>query len=178
MGIRQLYIFAVLLFGFLFGPNANAQENVSASATIEIPVQTPEEILAPDTVTISTGRGLKSVDLPRDGLVVIYFFQTNRCPDCLVIEATATDLLETEFEDAIVDSLIFWQPVEFELPENRNFQLAYDLDVTMIVLSRRVDGKEVDWVMLTEIWDLVEETISLADYIRYEIEMFLYEEEN
>lgn len=180
LGRNGLYIFIALLSCILFCVNISAQDYVSANATVSTPVSVSpaEKILAPDAVAVATPGGLKSIDLPAEGVVVLFFFQTIHCPDCLVIEAIVEDLLDVDFEDAISDSLIFWQTIDFELAENKNFQLAYELDETAIVLSRRASGKEVDWVMLTEIWDMVEDTIPLADYIRFEIEMFLDEEES
>jgi hypothetical protein len=166
-------LIALSLAGGLTASAGATGKIVAATASTETPLAEPLEIIAPAFVAIDTPDGLTEIALPDDGVVVLFFYETERCPDCITIEATALDLLDVDFEQARLDSLIYWQDVDFMLPENSEFQEAYGLEETTIVLSRREAGVEIDWLVLGEIWDLVEDTLSLADYIRFEIEDFL-----
>ncbi len=144
------------------------------AATDAVPVAV--EVLSDSTGTIFSADST-AIYLEADGIYVLYFHQTVRCPDCITIEAYARDVLEEDFSELVKEGKLFWQDIDFELPLNAHFQDRYGLELTSIVLSRRKNGVEVEWIHLDETWELLENGQPLTEYFLFAIEDMLYLEE-
>jgi len=107
---------------------------------------------------------------PTDGLVVTYFHARVRCPDCVVIETIARDVVETDFARELKTGQLHWRSIDYEDPKNKKLATHYDVEETGLVIAWRAQGKEIEWRVLPDVWDLVEDSPALADYILYEID--------
>ncbi|MFC1572398.1 nitrophenyl compound nitroreductase subunit ArsF family protein [Candidatus Eisenbacteria bacterium] len=106
-------------------------------------------------------------------VTVYYFHQTIRCPDCIVIETIAKDIIEEEYAGLIEDRRLRWQAVDFELEENVGIAQAYGIESPSLLLSRCFGNDETDWLILAEVWDMVEDTQSIADLLRTELDILI-----
>ncbi len=90
--------------------------------------------------------------LPRDGVVVTYFTTNVRCPSCRQIEALARQAVATHFGAGENRDRIVFQVINTDLPENRHFVDHYQIAAKTVIVSRRENGAETDWINLQDVW--------------------------
>lgn len=103
-----------------------------------------------------------------DGVQLLYFHRTFRCPTCLEMERSIAELLEGEFKPELEDGWLEWRSIDFEDETNRAVSSAYDIHGLSLVIIRRLDGAVAEWRELDRIWDL-EGTEELDEYLKREI---------
>ncbi len=108
-------------------------------------------------------------------LIVYYFHGDVRCATCHKLETYAKESLDTNFQDDIASNKIVWKPVNVDKPENKHFIQDYELVTKSVVLSRIVDGKEIEWKNLDQIWQKVADKNEYLQYIHDGIVKFLEE---
>lgn len=106
---------------------------------------------------------------------VLYFHATIRCHACLTIEEYTRSIVNTRYQKELQDSTITIQSIDFLEEGNEHFQDDYQFDTQTLILSKKVDGKEVKWKNLTEIWDHYSDFSKFEKYITEEINKFLKE---
>lgn len=108
------------------------------------------------------------------GQVIAYYFHGDRrCATCQKLEAYSHEAIETGFADRLNDSTLVWRVINFEQADNEHFAKDYELYSQAVILSRVVDGKEVGWVNLDQIWTLVGDKEKFVAYIQAETDRFL-----
>lgn len=106
--------------------------------------------------------------------VVAYYFHGNaRCPTCYKLEAYAQEAIKDGFKAKLDSGRIVWRTVNTDLAENEHFVEDYGLTLQTVVLSREVDGRQVEWKSLDKIWDLVGDQKAYSDYIQTEMRDYL-----
>jgi len=74
-------------------------------------------------------------------------------PGCLTIEENIKNSLNSLYSKELGDSSITMKSIDFLEKENEHFQDDYKFDAQTLILSKKVNGKEVKWVNLDKIWD-------------------------
>jgi len=110
---------------------------------------------------------------PNQQLIVYYFRGNMRCPTCHKLENYAREALETFFAEQLANKEILWKVVNIDIPGNEHFVKDYSLVTKSVVLSDVVDGKEVSWKNLDQIWQKVGDKNSYLEYIQDSIIKFL-----
>lgn len=113
---------------------------------------------------------------PNQQLIVYYFHGNMRCPTCHKLENYAREALETFFAEQLANKEILWKVVNVDTPGNEHFVKDYSLVTKSVVLSDVVDGKEVSWKNLDQIWTKVGDKNSYLEYIRDSVTKFLESE--
>jgi len=103
---------------------------------------------------------------------IIYFHATVRCEGCLRIEDFIQKSVHYAFEKELFDSSITLKSLDFLQPENEHFQNDYKFNVQSLILSKKINGKEVAWKNLDSIWDLDGDFGKFESYIEREIRNF------
>ena len=106
-------------------------------------------------------------------LIVYYFHRTLRCSSCLLLEELTRDTLTTGFDAQVKKGKIQLSVINIEETGNTHFEEHYNLTNQSVVLSMVVDGRELKWKNLTEVWDHLHEREQLMDYIENEIRIFI-----
>ncbi len=106
---------------------------------------------------------------------VLYFHATIRCHACLTIEEYTKNILNTRYQKELKDSTITIQSIDFLDEKNEHFQDEYQLETQTLILSKKVNGKEVKWKNLTKIWDYYYDFAKFEKYITEELNKFLNE---
>ncbi len=104
---------------------------------------------------------------------VMYFHATTRCHGCIVIEENTKNSINTLYEKQLKDSTITLTSIDFLQPENEHFQDDYKFESQTLILSKKVNGKEVKWVNLDKIWDYSSDYNKYKNYIEEEIKKLL-----
>lgn len=106
---------------------------------------------------------------------VLYFHATLRCHSCLTIEEFIKNTLLTKFNKNLEDSTMTMSSIDFQQPENEHFQDDYQFDVQTLIISKKVNDKEIKWKNLDKIWDYSDDFIKFQKYIEEEINKFYKE---
>jgi len=100
---------------------------------------------------------------------VLYFHATMRCAGCLAIEELTESTMKDTFGKELKDSSITYSSVDFLAEGNEHFQDDYKFDVQTLIISKKVNGKEVKWKNLEKIWDLYSNPGNYSKYLESEI---------
>ncbi|MFA6572404.1 MAG: nitrophenyl compound nitroreductase subunit ArsF family protein, partial [Bacteroidota bacterium] len=104
---------------------------------------------------------------------VMYFHATSRCQGCLTIEEFTKNSLNASFGKELEDSLLVLSSIDFLQAENEHFQDDYKFETQTLILSKKVNGKEVKWKNLDKIWDYSNDYQKFQKYIEKEVKKFI-----
>jgi hypothetical protein len=113
--------------------------------------------------------------LPRDGVIAYYFHTNYRCTSCRKIEAYSKVAIESGFDAELAGGRLQFRLVNVEDPGNDHFVQDYKLYTKALVLSERVNGREVRWTNLSRVWELLNDEPAFVDYVQKETRAFLAE---
>lgn len=105
--------------------------------------------------------------------VVYYFHGHARCVSCRKIESYTREALEEYFYDEISSGEIDYQVVNIDEKENKHYLQYYKLYTKSVVLSKVIDGKEVEYKNLEKVWQYLRNKDKFYEYIKTEAESFL-----
>ncbi len=118
----------------------------------------------------------QDTDAHKDTQLVVYYFHGDmRCMTCHKLETYAKEALDTYFAEELSSNDIVWQAVNVDKLENRHFIQDYKLVTKSVVISETVNGREIKWKNLEQIWQLVRDKESYLNYIRDSVLTFLEE---
>jgi hypothetical protein len=106
-------------------------------------------------------------------VVAFYFHGTIRCANCLAIETRAGEVVTNRFEAKIALGRSTFKALNYDQPENAHFLKDYKLPCPSLVLVRQKDGKDQDWKLLGQAWEMVQIPPKLDLYIEEELRQFL-----
>ncbi len=106
---------------------------------------------------------------------IMYFHATVRCHGCLTIEANINNSVNSLYSNELKDSSFTLTSIDFLQPENEHFQDDYKFDAQTLIISKKVNGKEVKWKNLDKIWDFSSDYEKFRKYIEEEISNFIKE---
>ena len=114
---------------------------------------------------------------PNQQIVVYYFHGDVRCPTCHKLESYAKEALDTYFAQDLAGGKIKWMPTNVDTAGNEHFIKDYELVTKSVILSKVVDGRQIVWKNLDQIWDLVSEKEKYLAYVRDSVGEFVAEEQ-
>ncbi len=106
-------------------------------------------------------------------LIVYYFHGTQRCANCIKIEAYTKETVDSSFASQLKDSTIVWQLVNTDEDANKHFRQDYQLFTKSVVLSDLADGKQIRWKNLDKIWEYLGDKAAFQAYVRDAITGYL-----
>lgn len=153
---RLLLGFVLVSIGFALGRNQALRQARAAA-----PVTRPAAAAAATPAPAPAGAALRAY----------YLHGTFRCATCNRIEQTARRLLETEFAREMASGRIVWRSVNFD--QEPELAGRYNVAASTLVLAQEVEGREVAFRRLDEVWSLAETPEPLKAYIRDNVEELL-----
>ena len=88
-------------------------------------------------------------------VVAYYFHGTIRCETCLKIEKQAREAIERRFPSEMAAKRLVFKSVNYQEPENAHYLKDYKLPCPSLVLVRHRSGREQDWKVLGQTWEMV-----------------------
>jgi hypothetical protein len=111
---------------------------------------------------------------PNSSLVKVYYFHTtHRCASCMKIEKLTTTSVKTNFKKELTDGALTFDLINLDKKEYEHFVKKYSLYTKSVVLSKVVNGKEVEWKNLEKVWLLLRSPEKFKEYIKTETRAFL-----
>jgi len=107
--------------------------------------------------------------------IVYYFMTTQRCSNCMKIEAYTREAVEKGFADALKKETMIWRMVNVEESANNHFIKDYQLYTKSVVLVKMRNGKQVEWKNLDQIWPLLllNDKAGFQKYVTDEVRKFM-----
>ena len=128
-----------------------------------------QPIVSDEATAVDSGQ----VAVPSTQTIVSYFHGDQRCATCLKLEAYSHEAIEQAFADSLAAGTLVWRMVNYDQDENKHYIDDYRLYTKALILSRVVDGKEVAWKNLDQIWTLVGDEAKFVDYVQKETAAFM-----
>ncbi len=110
---------------------------------------------------------------PARKTIAYYFHSTARCKTCLTIEAYAQEALAVAFPEELESGRLEWRAVDTDEPENEHFISDYELTASSLVLVDFIDGKQVAFRILDDVWTLVDDELKFKAYVEGEALAYL-----
>ena len=98
-------------------------------------------------------------------VVMTYFLNDVRCPSCKKIEALTVKTAKEDFAEELASGRLVLRIVNFDEPENDHYIRDYQLTTKSVVISERLNGQEVNWTNMDEVWTLLGEPQKFRAYL-------------
>jgi hypothetical protein len=168
MNVKKIITTALLVFVAASIGYMIARENCVCSVLRQ---SAPPAAVQPQAVPLSVPGQAE----PNQQLIVYYFHGDARCATCYKLEQYAKESLDTYFADDLAAGKIQWKPTNVDTSGNEHFVKYYELVSKSVILSKTVDGQEVAWKNLDQIWQLVRDKDKYLAYIRDSVTAFAAE---
>ena len=106
-------------------------------------------------------------------VVAYYFHVTARCTTCRAIESYSREIIEHKFGTDIANGRLQFKLVNVQLDENRHFLKDYQLFTKSLVLVRFDKGRQAEYKVLNEAWELVGDKPVMQAYVEREVRNYL-----
>jgi hypothetical protein len=106
-------------------------------------------------------------------VIAYYFHVTVRCTTCRMIESYSREVVEQKFGADIAKGRLQYKLVNLQLPENRHFVKDYQLFTKSLVLVRFDKGKQAEYKVLNDTWELVGDKSAMQAYVEREVRDYL-----
>ena len=167
MNYKSQLILAVLMLFSCCPLFASDTSNVELRDTSKASADTVKATLNDSAVT-------SKIDSTAENRVIIYYFHGNRrCQTCINLEKFARQAVDSNFAERIENGILEFKAINVDEKENEHYNEDYELYTKALILSRVKDGKEVDWINLDKIWELVKNETKYKDYVTSELNEFL-----
>ena len=150
-GTRLLVGFVLVSLGFALGRDV-----------------TQRRLRSPQPSTPPVAAVTAAPAMPAGRIQAYYLHGTIRCVTCNQIERTAKQLLDSEFAKELADGRITWREVNFE--QEPALAKRYNVAASTLVLVKEVNGKEVAFRRLDDVWPLADQPAALQAYIRQNLQ--------
>lgn len=106
-------------------------------------------------------------------VIAYYFHVTARCVTCRTIESYSREVIEQRLGGEIANGRLQFKLVNLQLPENRHFVKDYQLFTKSLVLVRFEKGRQAEFKVLNDTWELVGDKPAMQGYVERETREFL-----
>jgi hypothetical protein len=106
-------------------------------------------------------------------VIAYYFHVTVRCTTCRMIESYSREVVEQKFGTDIAKGRLEYKLVNLQLPENRHFVKDYQLFTKSLVVVRFDKGRQAEYKVLNDTWELVGNKSAMQAYVEREVRDYL-----
>ena len=106
-------------------------------------------------------------------VVAYYFHVTVRCTTCRTIESYSREVIERKFAADMANGRLQYRVVNVQLPENKHFIKDYQLFTKSLVLVRFDKGRQAEYRILNDTWELVGDKAAMQGYVEREVREYL-----
>jgi hypothetical protein len=106
--------------------------------------------------------------------VTVTYFTTNvRCASCIRIEELTRETVHARFADLLEAGKVSFRMINTDDPGNQHYIQDYQLVSKSVVVSESLNGEELEWVNLQDIWLLLRDEQAFADYVAGAVSTYL-----
>jgi len=168
--IIPLLIVAATTLGTVLVSSNNARSNPLCQGLEETSLPT----VLVSSEKVSSDRPAPSQPQTGETKVVAYYFHVNvRCATCRAIESYSREVIEQKFGGDIAKGRLQFKLVNVQPPENRHFIKDYQIFTKSLVLVRFEKGRQVEYKVLNNTWELVGNKQAMQAYVEREVRDYL-----
>lgn len=104
---------------------------------------------------------------------IMYFHATMRCQGCMTIEGHINKSVNAIYGNELKKGNVLLKSIDFQVPENEHFLEDYKFDSQTLIISKKVNGKEIKWKNLEKIWDYSSDYKKFKKYLVGEVNKFI-----
>lgn len=178
-----LLIALVLIISGCSEEKTQPETNITEAQKTAEPVSTEQavsETTAPQVATSEEGTTSEEQTAPEpaseppkkadDANYVVYYMTSSvRCASCYKIENWTKEAVNKYFANDVKSGKMKFEMINIEEPEHEHYIEHYELFTKSVIVSKKVDGKEVSWKNLARVWNLLNDQNEFMTYIRDEI---------
>lgn len=106
-------------------------------------------------------------------VIAYYFHVSARCVTCRNIESYAREVVERKFAGDIAQGRVEFRSINVQRPENHHFVKDYQLFTKSLVLVRLDHGRQAEYKVLHDTWELAGSKQAMQDYVEREVRDYL-----
>ena len=156
-----LLVFVAIALVFMVAKNTGSSTSAEA-ATPAPPAESTQAKSAPD-----------AANAPEHQFIATYFHNDVRCPSCIKIEKQSREAIQAAFGEQLEDGELVYRMVNIDKPENAHYIEEYGLYTKHLIIAEQRDGKDVRWLDLPKVWDLLGDEEKFKVYVVSGIEGFM-----
>lgn len=107
----------------------------------------------------------------QDKVILYYMHASFRCFTCNSIESMAKEVVENDFAEELADGRLEWQSVNFQ--ESISLGRRYGVGTSTLVIVKIVDGEEVEFQRMDEVWTKVTNPEEFKQYVDEMVRKYL-----
>ena len=111
----------------------------------------------------------------RDAVLVSYLYRGVRCASCVRLEKFTREAVEERFADDMARGRVVFRVVNAGRKENKHFTQTYKIYTQAVIVSDVVNGKEVRWKNLQNVWRLLYNEKAFKAYVQTEVAAYVEE---
>lgn len=105
--------------------------------------------------------------------VVMTYFTTNvRCTSCRKIESLARETAEVHHAAAVADGRLRFQVINTDEPGMEHHVSEYELVSKTVILSRRENGRELEWKNMGDVWTHLGDPATFHAYLDEQLQQW------
>ena len=115
-------------------------------------------------------------DLPRvtgDQVIMTYFISGTRCESCQKIESLTKETAEKDFAEELASGQLVFRVIDTGEPGYQHYTNDYQLTSKTVILSHRVEGREIEWADMAKVWDLLDDAPGFHNYLGAQVRAYL-----
>jgi len=85
-------------------------------------------------------------------VVVTYFTTDVRCDSCRTIEQLSRRAVAEGFPDELRSGALVFRVVNTDREENAHYIDEYEIGNKVVVVSRQLDGEQIEWLRCQDVW--------------------------
>lgn len=132
-----------------------------------------KNIKASSSVKLTSNSNIEKKVSVNKWIDATYFYTTQRCYSCKLIEKYIKETLDKNFRKEITSEQINFQTINLDLPENKHYIQDYKLYTKSFILSLKKNGNEKTWLNCDKIWNLARNEQDFKKYIKSEVNKYL-----
>ena len=169
-----LLLFVAAAVGTMAVKKINSHKVAETDERSEQPSKTQEQ--AADEIKTPVSDTSNELVQPHANVDVVYYFMTTqRCQNCMKIEAFAKEAVSERYAEKLKNKKMIWQMINVDERRYSHFIRDYQLFTKSVVLVRYRDGKQVEWKNLDQVWNFLGDKTAFKDYVIREADAFFGE---
>jgi hypothetical protein len=107
-----------------------------------------------------------------DGVVVMYFHRTNRCPTCLKMGGYSEEAVAKGFAQEIKSGKVAFHYIDFQNEKNAALTAGYKVSGPTLIVARISGDKVAEYKNLADIWAKVRDKAEFVEYVQSNVKNY------
>ncbi|UCG38955.1 MAG: hypothetical protein JSV00_01605 [bacterium] len=117
--------------------------------------------------------GVKAEAGKADRVVIYQFHRRFRCQECVNLENTIRETLQTHFPEDLKSGRVVFTVLDLDKEGNEHYEKDYDFFYNTVIMVDVRGNREVRFKNLEQVWKLWDQKGALMEFVRSELDAYL-----